>query len=269
MEYKGYTEYHFASNDEMAAFYENTAKNVLNLLINEYCLLYSPEGVLVDKIKWNGFENVAVSYRTVNNDWFSKIKPKNTEQELAFDLLQDKNTTVKLLTGKMGSGKTFLAACNAIQALKQNKFDKIVYVRNNIEVRNSPSIGYLPGNETDKLICYAMPLADALGSKHGLEIMLAQNKIEIQPLGFVRGRDFRNCFIMVSEAENLTADHVKLLIGRVGEGSVICFEGDNVQCDKEVFEKNNGIDKITEVLKGIRCSGVLNCKKRNEVTLLL
>lgn len=261
MKYEGCTEHYFADEAEMAAFYENIKENSLNLLTNEYCLLYSPEGVLVDKIKWNDSENVAVSFKTVNNDWFSKIKPRNIEQELAFDMLQDKNTTVKLLTGRFGSGKTFLTICHAIQALRQNKFEKIVYIRNNIEVRNTQSIGYLPGNEIDKLLCYAMPLADALGGKQGLEMMIAQNKIEIQPLGFVRGRDFRSCFVMVSEAENLTADHVQLLIGRVGEGSIICFEGDNAQRDKDVFEKNNGIDKLINVLKGNPLFGYVNLQE--------
>ena len=191
MDYKGYTEYTFANDVEMANFYENMAENSLGLMANEYCLLYSHDGVLVDKIKWDGIKNIAVTYKAINNDWFSKIKPINIEQELAFDMLQDKNTTIKLVTGRMGSGKTYLTVCHALQALKQNKFDKIIYLRNNVSVKDVPEIGYLPGTELEKICNFALPVADALGGKDGLNILMMQGKLEIVPLGFIRGRTSR------------------------------------------------------------------------------
>lgn len=270
MDYKGYTEYTFANDVEMANFYGNMAENSLSLMVNEYCLLYSHDGVLVDKIKWDGIKNIAVTYKAINNDWFSKIKPINIEQELAFDMLQDKNTTIKLVTGRMGSGKTYLTVCHALQALKQNKFDKIIYLRNNVSVKDVPEIGYLPGTELEKICNFALPVADALGGKDGLNILMMQGKLEIVPLGFIRGRDFKNSAIIVSEAENLTAQHVQLIIGRVGEGSTLYFDGDIKQVDKKIFETNNGITKAIDVLKGNKLFGYVQLQKteRSETAAL-
>lgn len=260
-EYKGFREHHFSDNESMASFYENLELNTLNLYINEYVLLYSPEGVLVDKLKWNGERYIPVVVRAVNNDWFSKVKPVNIEQELAFDMLQDKNTTVKLLTGRMGSGKTFLVACHAIQALKQNKYEKIIYIRNNVSVKDVPEIGYLPGTEIEKIIAYAMPLADALGGKDGLNSLIMTGKVEIEPLGFIRGRDFKNSAIIISEAENLTSAHMKLIIGRVGEGSALFIDGDTAQTDKTVFDKDSGIEKTIDTLSGNPLFGYVQLQK--------
>lgn len=269
-EYKGFKDVYFQSEEEMAHFYENMGNNSLELLVNEYALLYSPDNILVDKIKWNGSKNVAVSFKNINNGWFNKIKPLNIEQELAFDMLQDKSTTVKLITGKMGSGKTFLSVCHAIQALHENKFDRIIYIRNNVGVKDVPEIGYLPGEQLEKIIGYAMPLADALGGKEGLMSNIGTGKIVIEHLGMIRGRDFKNSIIFVSEAENLTAQHIQLLVGRIGEGSVLYLDGDTKQVDKKAFIDNNGITKTIDVLKGNRLFGYVQLQKteRSETAAL-
>ncbi len=270
LDYKGYIEYTFPTEQDMAIFYENVTDNILGLKTNQYALLYSPDGNLVDRVKWNGEKYVAVTYRTINNDWFQKIKPRNVEQELAFDLLQDKNTLVKLITGKMGSGKTFLCACHAINGLKSNKFDRIVWIRNNVIVRNVPDIGALPGTALEKLIDYCMPLADALGGKEGLMSLISFGKVEIIPLGTIRGRDIKNSCIIVSEAENLTKDHLQLILGRVGEGSVLYLDGDIRQVDKPVFENDNGIVAAVEKLAGNELFGYVDLQQveRSKVAML-
>ena len=70
LDYKGYIEYTFPSEQDMAVFYENVTNNILDLKTNQYALLYSPDGNLVDRVKWNSEKYVAVTYRTINNDWF-------------------------------------------------------------------------------------------------------------------------------------------------------------------------------------------------------
>lgn len=259
--YKGFIEHRFDTDEDMAFFYENLQSNTLGLKTNQYTILYSPDGVMVDKIKWNGDKNISVTYKTINNDWFSKVKPVNDEQELAFDLLQDKSTTIKLITGKMGSGKTFLTTCHCLNQLKTNKVDKIIYLRNNVGLRDVPDMGALPGEALDKLIGFAMPLADALGGKEGLLSLISFNKIEIVPLAHIRGRDFKNACIMVSEAENLTKEHMQLLIGRVGENSTLYLDGDVNQTDKSIFDKSNGIVEIVNRLSGNKLFGYVELQK--------
>ena len=170
----------------------------------------------------------------------------------------------------MGSGKTFLTTCHCLTQLKTNKADKIIYLRNNVGIKDVPDMGALPGEALDKLIGFAMPLADALGGKEGLLYLINSGKVEIVPLAHIRGRDFRNCCIMVSEAENLTKDHMQLLIGRVGEGSTLYLDGDVRQTDKAVFDKNNGIIKVINKLKGNRLFGYVELQQteRSETAAL-
>ena len=270
VEYKGFIKYKFLTAEDMADFYENLQTNTLGLAINEYAMLYSPDDILVDKVKWTGEKNVTVAFKPITNEWFTKVKPQNIEQELAFDLLQDKTTTVKLITGKMGSGKTFLTTCHCLSQIKANKAEKIIYLRNNVGIKDVPDMGALPGEALDKLIGFAMPLADALGGKEGLLYLINSGKVEIVPLAHVRGRDFKNCCIMVSEAENLTKEHIQLLVGRVGEGSTLYLDGDVRQTDKNVFEKNNGIIEAINRLKGNRLFGYVELQKteRSETAAL-
>lgn len=80
--------------------------------------------------------------------------------------------------------------------------------------------------------------------------MMDNNQLELQHLGYIRGRDIKNSIIIVSEAENLTTQHIQLLIGRVGEGSQLWLDGDHKQVDKQVFKDNSGLLKAVERLAG-------------------
>lgn len=268
--YNGFREFRFENEEEMASFYSNLSINTLGLLTNEYCLLYSPENVLVDKIKWNGSKNEAISYKNVSNDFIGKVKPRNVQQELAFDMLQNNDITIKVLVGGFGTGKDFTMISNAIQLLKAEKYEKLIWVRNNIEVRNTNPIGFLPDGMKEKLLPFAMPLADHLGGLAGLEMYVNQGKVEIQHLGFIRGRDIKNSIIYCSEAENMTKEHIQLLIGRVGEKSALWLNGDFKQVDDKVFEENNGLRIAIDRLKGNKRFGVVRLIKteRSETAAL-
>lgn len=104
--YRGYKKIGLSEN-EMEDFYNNLDKNYLGLLQNEYALIYDIGGNLVDRRKWDGTTNRVIQYKPVSNDYIGTIKPKNVEQSLAFDMLQDKDILVKVLTGAMGTGKIF------------------------------------------------------------------------------------------------------------------------------------------------------------------
>ena len=261
LDYKGYIEYAFPTEQDMAQFYEKVTENSLDLKINQYALLYSPDGNLVDRVKWTGDKYVAVSFRNINNDFVGKVKPRNVQQELAFDMLQNDDITIKVLVGGFGTGKDFVMISNAIQLLKNNKFERLVWVRNNVEVKNTNPLGALPDGVFQKLLPYAMPLADHLGGMAGLEMFVNQGRIEIQHLGFMRGRDIKNSIIYCSEAENMTKEHIQLLIGRVGEGSALWLNGDFKQTDMKVFDDNNGLYRLIEKLQGNKLFGAVKLIK--------
>lgn len=268
-EYNGYVTYEIESDEELASFYENPDINTFDLYTNQYCILMRDDNI-IDKVKWDGEKNVSVSYKGVNNSFMGKVKPRNIQQELAFDMLQNDDITIKTLIGGFGTGKDFVMISNAVDMLKSNKYEKIVWVRNNIEVRNTNPIGFLPDGLKEKLLPFALPLADHLGGVAGLEIFMNQGKVEIQHLGFIRGRDIKNSIIYCSEAENMTKEHIQLLIGRVGEGSSLWLNGDFKQVDSDVFWSNNGLTVLISKLRGNKHFGVVRLIKseRSETAAL-
>ena len=262
----GYKEVYFDDDVEMAQIYEHPDKNVLNLDVNEYALIYY-EGELSDIIKWTGEHYDVLKYKEQNTDWFGKINPRNIQQKLFFDLLQNRDIPVKLARGQYGSGKTFLALVHAFNLIKWHKFDKIVFVRNNVEVYGSQKLGALPGEQEDKLLPFLMPLADILGDVEALRQQIEEGTIEPEHLGFIRGRSFKNSIILVDEAENLTTDNVKLILGRVGEGSELWFLGDESQTDSDIFRKNSGIASLIHSLKGDPHFGTVELQKSERSTV--
>lgn len=169
--YKGYIEI-CPDEKDLTEFYQHPENNIFECLVNEYIVIKDIDGNIVDKMKWNGQKYERVAYKIINNDYMGKIKPRNPQQELAFDMLQDKGTTIKVLSGKFGSGKSFLMISMALQLIKEGKFDKLIWVRNNQEVKDTKALGALPGETFDKLLPFAMVLADHVGGKDGLEYLI-------------------------------------------------------------------------------------------------
>lgn len=240
------------ANPLLPEMYTTKDQNYFALEENQYLLVLDQYGNPVDRLKWQDGKYKNIFKKPLDSAQIGKVKAKNPQQEFAIDMLMDETTTVKVLTGTWGSGKTFLACSAAWQMIQAGKFDKIVWVRNNIEVRDTNPIGALPGTYLEKMSVWAMPLADHLGGKDELDHQIQMGKVEIEHLGFLRGRDIRNAIIFCSEAEHLTTDHVKLLLGRVAEGSILILEGDCRQVDAKVFEKDNGLVTAIEKLKGNR-----------------
>ena len=249
-EYYGFREV-MVQDDELTEFYQNKGAYAGDgWMTNEYLILENKDGNVLDQFRWNGFEFVRAPYKSINSRFMGRVKPRNIQQQLAIDMLYDNDITVKILVGKFGTGKDYLMSSAAINLIEKGSFEKIVWVRNNIEVKNSKPIGHLPGDYKEKLLPFAMPLADHMGGVEGLEMMINQGKVEIVHLGFIRGRDIKNAIIMCSEAENMTKEHIQLLLGRVGEGSSLWINGDYKQVDGAVFRQNNGLMTAVDRLKG-------------------
>ena len=259
MEYRGY-EVIRSDDERLAEFYEAKA-NIFNLLENQYLLVEDLHGKLADSYVWQNGTFRKVGYVKIGNDFTGIVKPRNAQQEVLFDMLDDKQSTVKLVTGGFGCGKTMSLVVAALDAISKGRFEKIIWVRNNIEVKDTMPLGSLPGDSYDKLLPFAMPLADHCGGIEGLQHLIEQDKVEIVHLGFLRGRDIKNSIILCSEAENLTKQHIQLLIGRVGEGSNLWMDADLKQRDKTAFEKSAGLELMIERLKGQKLFGYIKLLK--------
>ena len=259
MEYRGY-EVIRSDDERLAEFYEAKA-NIFNLLENQYLLVEDLHGKLADSYVWQNGTFRKVGYTKIGNDFTGVVKPRNAQQEVLFDMLVDKQSTVKLVTGGFGCGKTMSLVVAALDAISKGRFEKIIWVRNNIEVKDTTPLGSLPGDSYDKLLPFAMPLADHCGGIEGLQHLIEQDKVEIVHLGFLRGRDIKNSIILCSEAENLTKQHIQLLIGRVGDGSNLWMDADLKQRDKTAFEKSAGLELMIERLKGQKLFGYIKLLK--------
>ena len=134
--------------------------------------------------------------------------------------------------GPAGTGKTFLAVACAVEALKQERFDRIVVTRPAVEA--GEKLGYLPGDLAEKVDPYLQPIWDAFRSQmseNDLKARRERKQIEVAPLAFMRGRTLSNAFVIVDEAQNATVLQMKMVLTRLGEGSRMVVTGDPSQID--------------------------------------
>ena len=271
MNYKGYIEVQF-DDDRLAHFYNNkdVYTELFDLKENQYFLVCDKTGEVVDKYCFQNGEMRQVQYHKLGGTFTGAIKPRNPQQVCLFDMLKDKTSKIKLVTGRFGSGKTMAMTTAALELIERGKFDKIVWVRNNVSVKDAPEIGYLPGTEIDKLMPYVMPLADHAGGEEGIKKMLENGTLEVIPLGHLRGRSLRNSIVFCSECENLTRQHIQLLMGRIDEGSQLWLDGDTKQRDRAIFEQSAGLERMVDRLAGNKLFAHIHLEKseRSEVAAL-
>lgn len=250
---------YYPSMDEMASLYSNPQINTLGAKTNEYCTVFEGSD-LKDILRWDGNNYTKLNYRSFKSALGSKVEPRNTEQKMLFDLLQNRNVPIKLCLGRFGSGKSYLMLAHALNLIQKGEFDRIVFVKNNIQVKDTKDLGALPGEEIDKLMPWLKQIEDHVGG-FTFDDMLQQGIIEPVHLGYIRGRDIKNSIIFCDEVENMTKQHIQLLIGRVSSRSELWLAGDLKQTDSINFEKNSGIQALITGLAGEPLFGMVKLLK--------
>ena len=249
--YKGYQEL-IMDEEHLSQFYANPKEycaNLLRLNPNEYVLLQDLSGTTIDVYKNSPEGPIAVRYPTINSRITGILKPRNIKQKVAMALLQDAAVGVKLLRGVYGSGKDYLMLSQALHDIEIGKFQKLVFIRPNVSIKDVPDIGYLKGDAYEKLSWTLGPFYDKVGGAEGVEYLIAQGELELVPLPFIRGRSFENSIVYVCEGQNITSEIAKLLISRVGEGSELWINADTHQTDNKIYDRDNGIIKMIDRLK--------------------
>jgi PhoH-like ATPase len=208
-------------------------------------------------------------------DW--KISSRNKEQAFGIDLLMDPTVKVVSLVGRAGSGKTLCAIAAGLQqtiGLRENHYDRVIVSRPVQPL--GKDIGFLPGTMEEKMMPWLAPIQDNLqflvgGDKTTLQMYMEKGKIEIEALTYIRGRSIANSFIIIDEAQNLTAHEIKTIMTRVGEGTKIVLTGDIEQIDNVyVNETSNGLAHAVEKFKNYPIAGHVTFTKgeRSEVATL-
>ena len=189
-----------------------------------------------------------------------EIVPKSRAQERLVLSLFDPKTHITIAVGPAGTGKTYLAMQAAIKALRTGEIDKIVLTRPAVGVDDEKH-GFLPGDLNQKMEPWTRPLLDVLHeyySPKDVAQMLADHIIEISPLAFMRGRNFKAAYIIADEMQNATPGQTKMLMTRIGEGSRIVITGDTNQADRA--KSNNGLLDICQKLKDNPTVGIQVCE---------
>jgi phosphate starvation-inducible PhoH-like protein len=177
------------------------------------------------------------------------IKIRSQKQREYFDKVQ--NNDLVFAIGPAGTGKTFLAVAMALASLKKNEVSNIILSRPAVEA--GESLGFLPGDLTEKLDPYLKPLTDALFymlSSDKLKNYMEKGVIEIIPLAYMRGRTLNNSFIILDEAQNATITQMKMFLTRLGANSKAVITGDITQIDLDRKE-NSGLINANKVLQNI------------------
>lgn len=162
-----------------------------------------------------------------------------------------KKNTIIFGVGPAGTGKTYLAVCQAVNAFKSKEVEKIILTRPAVEA--GEKLGFLPGDLQTKVDPYLRPLYDALGELFGLETyqkLMEKGVIEVAPLAYMRGRTLSNAFVILDEAQNATREQMKMFLTRLGDGSKMVVTGDLTQTDLPEG-KTSGLKQAVAILKGI------------------
>ena len=208
------------------------------------------------------------------------VKARNKEQMFALDLLMDPNIQVVSLVGKAGSGKTLMAIAagleqvvsnlNVKRKLKDDTFCRTPYKKLVVSrpvIPMGKDIGFLPGSLEEKMTPWLAPVQDNLKFLTGddqttLDDYMARGLIEIEALTYIRGRSIANAYIVIDEAQNLTAHEIKTILTRVGEGTKIVLTGDIEQIDNlYINEMSSGLTHAVEKMKEYDITGHITLKK--------
>ncbi|WP_425577756.1 PhoH family protein [Nocardia callitridis] len=177
------------------------------------------------------------------------IRPKTLNQKRYVDAI-DTNTIVFGI-GPAGTGKTYLAMAKAVQALQTKQVNRIILTRPAVEA--GERLGFLPGTLNEKIDPYLRPLYDALHDMmdpESIPKLMSAGVIEVAPLAYMRGRTLNDSFIILDEAQNTTAEQMKMFLTRLGFGSKIVVTGDVTQVDLPNGARS-GLRAATEILPGI------------------
>jgi phosphate starvation-inducible PhoH-like protein len=189
-----------------------------------------------------------------------QLIPQTVNQEKYIVNLTDPNIDIVVVSGPAGTGKTYLAMLAAIQAMRRGECDKILLTRPAVAVDDEKH-GFLPGDLNQKMEPWVRPLFDVLREYYStkeLEYMISEQIIEVAPLAFCRGRNFKHSWIILDEAQNATPSQMKMIMTRIGEGSKIVITGDVEQTDRKTLD--NGLLDLTEKIQQHRVPGMAACE---------
>jgi len=202
---------------------------------------------------YENFQYLSAGERELFDQKFTK--PKTNSQEIYASMLKAKNKKIILATGPAGTGKTLFATEYGVRYFLQGTYEKLIFTRPSVSV--DEELGFLPGTMEEKMAPWVRPIYDVLYqfmSPKEVTVLMEEKVIEIAPLGYMRGRTFKNCWIVADEMQNSTISQMKMLLTRLGENSRLVITGDLEQYDRP--NETNGLEDFLDKFRGRRSSSI-------------
>jgi len=223
-------------------------------LMNEYFAEIERENLIANQRKI--YENMQHLSKNEKNNFENKFtRPKNPHQEEYVAHLKNKTRKIIVATGPAGTGKTLFATEFGVRNFLLGTYEKLIFTRPSVSV--DEELGFLPGTLEEKMAPWVRPIYDVLYNfvtPKEVTALMEDKVIEIAPLGYMRGRTFKNCWIVADEMQNSTISQMKMLLTRLGENSRLVITGDLEQFDR--INELNGLDDFLNKFKGKRSSSI-------------
>ncbi len=233
---------------------KQSKKNSKKEFIEEY-IIYETEklGFLEESKVYQNYDYLSSKSKKEFENKFSV--GKNIAQEKYLRSLKNPNLKIVLATGPAGTGKTLLGVEQGVRNFLLGNFQKLIFTRPVVSV--DEDIGYLPGTLEEKMAPWIRPIHDILYqfiTPKEVESLIEEKIIEICPLGFMRGRTFKNTWIVADEMQNSSISQMKMLLTRLGENSRLIITGDLDQTDRP--DSVNGLEDFLDKMRGRRSDSI-------------
>ncbi|UGO50822.1 PhoH-like phosphate starvation-inducible [Bacillus phage vB_BanS_Sophrita] len=243
---------------------ENPEINHFGLMVNEYVIINNrKDGELLDIAKWTGSMTkslrdskgkLGAEFRT---NQFDKFKPRDEQQIMAIDSIRSNQLTI--IRGRAGSGKSLITLHTAWRMVEEEGYKLVMFV-NPTPLREAQELGFYKGDRMEKLMQSAVGtmLKSKFGDEMAIEQQILENKLDILPFVDLRGFDTGDTktIVWILEAQNLTADLMKLGLQRISENTKVVVDGDYfAQVDRDSYASNNGMKRMSEVFRGLDLFG--------------
>ncbi|MFJ6679042.1 PhoH family protein [Microbacterium sp. NPDC091382] len=239
------------SGDEVSDLYDSevgVSEDVRGLPVNTGLVIHSERGSALGRVTGDG------AYKLVRGDRdVFGLHGRSAEQRIAIDLLLDPEVGIVSLGGRAGTGKSALALCAGLQSVLEQQQQKKIIVFRPLFAVGGQELGYLPGDQQEKMNPWGQAVFDTLGSVvtgNVLEEVVARGMLEVMPLTHIRGRSLHDAFVIVDEAQSLERNVLLTVLSRIGQNSRVVLTHDVGQRDNLRVGRHDGIASVIETLKG-------------------
>ena len=239
------------SANEMSDLYETEiglSKSVENLPVNTGLVIHSDRGSALGRVTGKREFKLVRGDRDVFG-----LHGRSAEQRLAIDLLLDPEVGIVSLGGRAGTGKSALALCAGLEAVLERQQHRKIMVFRPLYAVGGQELGYLPGDQGDKMNPWGQAVFDTLGSvvsQNVLEEVVERGILEVLPLTHIRGRSLHDAYVIVDEAQSLERNVLLTVLSRIGQNSRVILTHDVAQRDNLRVGRHDGVASVIETLKG-------------------